>query len=97
MRKRLDFDRPVEQAVVEECLEIAFQAPTGSNLQTWDWVVVENQARRTALAEVHRMRAYPIHATWKPLASEDSRGSQHVSIKGRRATWPTTSIGCCVC
>jgi nitroreductase len=28
------------------------------------------------------MRAYPIHATWKPPAYEDSRGSQHVSIKG---------------
>ena len=30
VRKRLDFDRPVERAVVEECLEIALQAPTGS-------------------------------------------------------------------
>jgi nitroreductase len=37
VRTRLDFDRPVERAVVEECLELAFQAPTGSNLQTWDW------------------------------------------------------------
>ena len=81
VRKRLDFEQPVERAVVEECLEIAFQAPTGSNLQPWDWVVVEDQARRTALAEVYRMRAYPIHATWKPPAYEDSRGSQHVSIK----------------
>ena len=30
VRKRLDFDGPVERAVVEECPEIAFQAPTGS-------------------------------------------------------------------
>jgi nitroreductase len=32
VRKRLDFTRPVERAVLEECLSIAQQAPTGSNL-----------------------------------------------------------------
>ena len=31
VRKRLDLDRPVERSVVEECLDIALQAPTGSN------------------------------------------------------------------
>jgi nitroreductase len=38
--KRLDFTRPVERAVLEECLTIAQQAPTGSNLQNWHFVVV---------------------------------------------------------
>lgn len=33
VRKRLDLDRPVEREVIEECLEIALQAPTGSNMQ----------------------------------------------------------------
>jgi nitroreductase len=32
VRKRLDFTRPVERAVLEECLAIAQQAPTASNL-----------------------------------------------------------------
>ena len=40
VRKRLDFDRPVDLDVVRECLEIAIQAPTGSNAQGWHWVVV---------------------------------------------------------
>ena len=31
VRKRLDFDTPGRAGVVEECLEIALQAPTGSN------------------------------------------------------------------
>jgi nitroreductase len=35
VRKRLDFTRPVERTVLEECLTIAQQAPTGSNLQNW--------------------------------------------------------------
>src|SRR5215204_2536537 len=89
VRKRLDFDRPVERAVVEECLEIAFQAPTGSNLQTWAWVVVEDQARRTALAEVYRMRAHPIHASWKPpplrgLAWQPAREHRVGGLPGRQ-------------
>ncbi|MEY4948803.1 MAG: hypothetical protein RL698_1014, partial [Pseudomonadota bacterium] len=30
VRKRLDFGRPVDRAVIEKCIEIAIQAPTGS-------------------------------------------------------------------
>ena len=41
VRKRLDFDKPVERSVVEECLQIALQAPTGSNSQGWQFVIVE--------------------------------------------------------
>ena len=33
VRKRLDFDKPVEPKVLEECIDIALQAPTGSNMQ----------------------------------------------------------------
>src|SRR5262245_16290197 len=54
VRKRLDFTRPVERAVLEECLTIAQQAPTGSNLQNWHFVVVTDPNKRQALADVYR-------------------------------------------
>ncbi|MFM8954448.1 MAG: nitroreductase family protein, partial [Actinomycetota bacterium] len=54
VRKRLDFDRPVESKVVEECMNLALQAPTGSNSQGWHWVVVEDAAKRKALAEIYK-------------------------------------------
>ena len=54
VRKRLDFDRPVEREIVEECLEIAMQAPTGSNSQGWHWVVIEDPAKKQAIADVYR-------------------------------------------
>jgi hypothetical protein len=38
VRKRLDFTRPVERQVLEECLAAAQQAPSGGNLQTWGLV-----------------------------------------------------------
>jgi len=54
VRKRLDFDKPVERAVVEECLEIAIQAPTGSNSQGWQWVFVTDADKKQALADIYR-------------------------------------------
>jgi nitroreductase len=68
VRKRLDFTRPVERAVLEECLTIAQQAPTGSNLQNWHFVVVTDSTKRQALADLYRKGAaiyvtLPIAAT----------------------------------
>ena len=54
VRKRLDLDRPVEPAVIERCIEIAMQAPTASNLQGWHFMVVEDAAKRAALADIYR-------------------------------------------
>lgn len=54
VRKRLDFDRPVERSVIEECLDIALQAPTGSNRQGWQWVFVEDPELKRAIADIYR-------------------------------------------
>ena len=54
VRKRLDFDRPVPDAVIRECLAVAQQAPTASNRQNWHFVVVTDPDRRLALAELYR-------------------------------------------
>ena len=54
VRKRLDFDRPVPDEVVHECLAIAQQAPTASNRQNWHFVVVTESGKRQALAELYR-------------------------------------------
>ncbi len=45
VRKRLDFSRPVESELIRECLELAVQAPTGSNMQGWHFVVVTDAAK----------------------------------------------------
>ena len=54
VRKRLDLARPVEREVVERCLELALQAPNGSNNQSWEWIAVDDPARRAAIAELNR-------------------------------------------
>jgi nitroreductase len=54
VRKRLDFERPVERDVLDECLALAQQAPNGSNAEPWRFVVVTEEATRAALAECYR-------------------------------------------
>lgn len=43
VRQRLDLTRPVPRSVIEECLELALQAPNGSNRNTWRWIVVQDR------------------------------------------------------
>ena len=42
VRKRLDFDRPVERSIVLECIRLSQQAPTAHNIQNWRWIVVDD-------------------------------------------------------
>ena len=53
VRKRLDFEREVSDDVLLECLQLAVQAPTGSNTQGWRWMVIRDQAKKDALAEMY--------------------------------------------
>lgn len=62
VRKRLDLARPVEPEVLERCIEVALQAPSGSNRQGWHFVVVTDPAKRRALADLYR-RSFRAYAT----------------------------------
>ncbi len=54
VRRRLDLTRDVPMELIRECLEIALQAPSGSNRQDWQWIVVRDAAQRAALGDVYR-------------------------------------------
>lgn len=54
VRRRLDLERPVAPALINECLELAQQAPSGGNRQKAVFVVVTDPERRRALADVYR-------------------------------------------
>jgi nitroreductase len=53
VRKRLDFDRPVERALLDECLALAQQAPNASNSEPWRFVVVTEPGTKAKLAECY--------------------------------------------
>ena len=77
VRKRLDFSRPVPRDVIEKCLEIALQAPTGGNMQDWHFVVVTDAAKRQALADLYRKGwEFYLKLERPPMAEDDPRTQQ---------------------
>ena len=60
VRKRLDFDRAVPESVIKECMEIAIQAPTGSNAQGWQFMFVTDEAKRAKIGEIYQ-RAFSVY------------------------------------
>ncbi|KAA0099344.1 nitroreductase family protein [Mycolicibacterium sp. P1-5] len=70
VRKRLDFDRPVPREILMECLDLALQAPTGSNAQGWQFLFVEDPAKKKALADIYRANATPYLDLPKPVRGD---------------------------
>lgn len=62
VRKRLDLTAAVDLDVIQECIGIACQAPTGGNVQDWRWVVVTDAAKRSKLAELYNRAGTPYFA-----------------------------------
>ncbi len=78
VRRRLDLTRPVEREVIERCLEIAVQAPTGSNAQGWHFVVVTDAEKRRAIGALYEksFRDYEKRMAAQKLAADDPRAAQ---------------------
>jgi nitroreductase len=81
VRRRLDFDREVPRALIEECLEIALQAPSASNHQGWQFVVVTDPKLRRKVADEYRKAweiylTLPVSAGLLPVKTEERRGQQ---------------------
>ncbi len=89
VRKRLDFSRPVELELLRECLEIAVQAPTGGNRQTWHFILVTNRQKIHALGEIYR-KGWAIYTqvqqqTYANLAQSKRMTPDRIAALGRVA------------
>jgi len=54
VRKRLDLTRPVPLELIRECLEVAMQAPSASNRQAWQWMVITEESIRRVIGDYYR-------------------------------------------
>lgn len=57
VRQRLDLKKPVPTALIDAALNIALQAPTGANTQTWRFLVVTKKASKVMIADYYRRAA----------------------------------------
>jgi nitroreductase len=83
VRKRLDLTRPVEQAVLEECLQLALQAPSGSNRQGWHFLLVTDPAKRAMLAGYDRQAFKHYLGAVQPEALEPLRANEQSGAGSR--------------
>jgi nitroreductase len=54
VRRRIDFTRPVPAEVIERCIRVAVQAPTGLSQQSWRFVIVTEPELRADVAQHYR-------------------------------------------
>ena len=91
VRKRLDFERPVERELLDECLALAQQAPNASNSEPWRFVVVTEQDTKAKLAECYR-------TGWagyrKAIEEAGARERRTRRCWTRRSTSPIASTRC---
>lgn len=73
VRKRLDLDRPVPLELVRESLEVALQAPTGSNLQGWHWMVITDAGLRKQIGDYYAES----FAGYRNSAARQAQGPAH--------------------
>ncbi|RJO69840.1 nitroreductase family protein [Nocardia panacis] len=75
VRKRLDFTRPVPRRLIEECVDLATQAPTGRNRQRWHFLVVTDERKRAQVADIFRRAT--ASGSGQPLSHNDIRRMNH--------------------
>ena len=75
VRRRLDFGKRVERSLIEECLEIAFQAPNGSNMNNWHWLVIDDPARVGEAARIYNEGLEAFIATLGGAVGDDYMGA----------------------
>ena len=73
VRKRLDLDRPVEPSVITECIQLAVQAPIGSNIHSWKFLVVTDPDLRATIGEYYRQGATEYLAAGLAAARTDAQ------------------------
>lgn len=66
VRKRLDLEREVPLDVIKECMELAVQAPTGSNAQGWQFMFVTDREKIAQIGDYYA-QAFEIYKTM-PMA-----------------------------
>ena len=82
VRKRLDLERDVPDDVILECVRLSQQAPTGSNMQNWRWLIIRDAATRQGLADLYRAGGGEYLAAASAQATEALQifFAQHLSV-----------------
>ena len=79
VRKRLDLTRPVDENVIIKCLDIAVQAPTGSNAQGWKWLIVTDKEKIAKIGEYYKKSFTAYSSSGSPPKRADPEQQKKVA------------------
>jgi nitroreductase len=85
VRKRLDFDKPVPDDLIRECVALALQAPSGSNNVTMSFVVVRDPAKRKAVGALYG-EAFDTYRASPMFAGKQQRDTPEAQAQQARVT-----------
>ena len=54
VRKRIDFERPIDREVIYHCVDLAAQAPTSVGNETWRFLVIDEPVKKKQLGDIYR-------------------------------------------
>src|SRR5947208_814898 len=74
---------PVDDEIVLRCIELALKAPTGSNGQNWEFVVVKDRERKERLAERYK-QAWSLYGR---AGQRAARGNEAMEKVLRSVEW----------
>jgi nitroreductase len=77
VRRRLDLQRPVDNQLLLDCIDLAEQAPTGGNLGSRRWIIVREQAVKDQLGHLYQDAALGFMSQ----TAERLRGTGHPQEK----------------
>src|SRR5260370_8445081 len=79
---------PLDDAIVLRCIEIALKAPTSSNGQNWEWIIVKDQAVKEKLAAQYRQ----VWAIYGRAMRRRGRGGDSPARTLDPVDWPVTHL-----
>lgn len=83
VRRRLNLEKPVPRSVIEDCLQIAIQAPTGGNTQGWHFMVVTDAEKRARIGELYRQSFHIYAQSEQEQIPQRGSGAEHELQMGR--------------
>lgn len=83
VRRRLDLNRPVPRELVEDCVRLAIQSPSGGNRTAYRFVIVDDPAQREAIAAIYR-RAFEIYSQGPTVATKAFEGDPQKTVAQER-------------
>ena len=87
IRRRIDFDKPVDVNVINECVEIAIQAPVGSPAMGAHFVVLTEPELKRSVSELYCKALEPFCEKWEAVELENADPSEHDHIRKVYSTY----------